>query len=91
MKPVLMGDVIALARVLRAAPEADRAPLIARVFDDARRAARFAQEARCTHPDLGNGSVMAASAGYAQVPEPWLADRAYCRCLRDIFDYLSEA
>ncbi|MEL6510881.1 MAG: hypothetical protein AAGK28_09870 [Pseudomonadota bacterium] len=90
MKPLLMGDVIALARAMRAAPEAQRAALIAQVFEDARTAADFARHMRKTHPRLGNGSVMAASAGYPQVPEPWLTDRDYCRCLRDIFDVLCD-
>lgn len=91
MKPVGMGDAIALARALRAAPEADWPALIARILAEAEAAADFAKAHRRTHPFFGNGSVMAACAGHPQVPEPWLSDRVYCRCLGAVFRHLAQA
>lgn len=90
MKPVLMSDVTALARALRAAPESSRASLISTVFKQAQDAATFVQTHGRTHPKFGNGTIMAASATHPQVPEPWLTDRVYCRCLMQILAYLSE-
>ena len=90
MTPIVMSDVIALARALRAAPMVQRKALIATIFSEACRGKAFAKEHGKTHPAHGNGSVMAASAGHPQVAEPWLNDREYCLCLRDIFEVLAE-
>lgn len=89
MKPVLMSDAIALARVLRAAPEERREKLIREIFTYAEEAFAFSQRHGRTHPIYGNGSAMAASATFPQVAEPTLEDRMFCRCLMQIFDYLS--
>lgn len=90
MKPVLIGDAIALARVLYLVDEPERVALIQQIFSEAAEAADFAQHRQRTHPRFGNGSVMAACANHAQVSEPTLENKRFCACLRVVFAALAD-
>lgn len=81
MRRVLMGDVIAAARVLKGVARGRR-PAVLR---DLLRAADAAERHRSTtgraHPALGNGSLMGAAHRHAPGPEPFLDDIAYLEAL----------
>ena len=81
MRRVLMGDVIAAARVLRVVTRGGRPAVLRGLM----RAADAAEDHRRTtgraHPVLGNGSLMGAAHRYAPAPEPCLDDIAYLEAL----------
>ena len=81
MRPVLHGDLIAVARVLRAVPETERAGLCRIVLAQARWADAYRVAMGRAHPDWGDGSLMAAAAGHVQAREPFLSDPEYLHCL----------
>lgn len=81
MRPALLGDVVAAARVLRAAEATERPTLLARLVAEASCAARHVRTTGRNHPHYGDGSLMGAALRHARVPEPSLEDPDYCRCL----------
>lgn len=88
MRPVLHGDVVAAARALCRVAPAVRAALAARLIGDAHVADRWRKRTGRSHPTLGNGSLMAAAAGWPQAPEPFLDDTDYLDCLRIVIEEL---
>ena len=84
MRPVLMGDVVAAARVLMAVPPAARARLMAAMLAEA----EAAEACGRAHPDWGNGSLMAVAMARARVAEPALSDPAYRDCLVAVLEAL---
>lgn len=81
MRPVMMGDVIAAARVLCAARVGDRAALMRRLLRAASLADRHRRRTGRAHPAFGNGSLMAVARRRSSPAEPPLHDPAYLDCL----------
>ena len=81
MRAVLHGDLVALARVLLAAPAQARAGLCRSVIAEARVAAAVVRRLRRPHPRWGDGSVMAACAAHPARREPFASDAEYLDCL----------
>ena len=77
MRPVLMGDVIALARALCLLPGDQRAGLAATLFYRAQVADKVMKRLRCPHPLWGNGSLMAVTSPLPKAPEAFLSDHAF--------------
>lgn len=69
MLPLIHGDVVALARALIRAPEAEWAAMVARAFARARIAGRYRRVEGRPHPRWGDGSVEAAVSGWPKGPE----------------------
>jgi hypothetical protein len=87
MRPVLDGDLIALASVVMAWPLADRSARLAEAIAQVEAAdAHRAREGRA-HPEWGNGSLMSWALGHparrrgAGHPEYLCALAAVCRAL----------
>lgn len=81
MRKVLMGDVIAAARVLRGVPRGRRPAVLRGLLQAARRAEGHRKATGRAHPALGNGSLMAAAHRLKPDPEPFLDDIAYLEAL----------
>ncbi|MBI1217485.1 MAG: hypothetical protein GC186_02965 [Rhodobacteraceae bacterium] len=81
MRQVLMGDVIAAARVLLADDPPHRPVLLGRMIHQAEQADHYRKRLGRNHPDWGNGSLMAAAGVWPQAPEPFLSDPDYLDCL----------
>jgi hypothetical protein len=89
MRTVLMGDVIAAARVLLACAPVARQDLLARMIDLAEQADRYRKRSGRSHPEGGNGSLMAAASLWPQAPEPFLTDDDYLDCLQMVLGRLA--
>jgi hypothetical protein len=83
VRPPNLGDAVAAARVLRAVQRADRPALLRRLMAEARQADRHRQRTGFSHPDHGDGSLMAAALRHRVAREPGLDDEDYCRCLAE--------
>lgn len=83
MRPVLIGDVLAVARVLARAPTARQGWRLCRILREASRADGFHRARGRVHPLWGDGSVMAAALRRERVfvPSPGLDDPAYLDAL----------
>lgn len=90
MRPVMHGDVVAAARVLRALPEAGRAGAMARMLAEAAAGDRYRKRFGRAHLCFGNGSLMSAAARFAKVAEPGLGDAEYLDCLARVILSLLE-
>lgn len=88
MRPVLHGDVVAVARVLLWAPEVGRHALMRQLLEQASVADLFRKRLGRGHPVWGNGSLMAAAMSRPMMREPFLDDPDYCRCLVVVFEAL---
>ncbi|KIC29613.1 DUF7742 family protein [Leisingera sp. ANG-M6] len=82
IRPVLPGDVSAVARALLAVPESARLALCRRIFGGAAEAAAHCCLLGRLHPLWGDGSLSAAARRYALADEPFLDDPAYLDCTR---------
>ncbi len=88
MRPVLIGDLIACARVLLAQPEAQWTEIIARMIRQAKQAETYRIRYRRAHVKWGDGSLMSLAATCPMVREPFLDDTRYLRALRCIIEGL---
>jgi len=92
MRPVLIGDVIAAARVLLAQSDAQWPDCVDRLIWRAHVADRYRRRLGKPHTNWGNGSLMAAAAREPQIAdEPFLADLRYLRALACVLDRLIAA
>lgn len=82
IRPVLPGDVSAVARALLAVPDRERLRLCRRIFGGAAEAAAYAGLFCRLHPRWGDGSLSAAARRYALADEVFLDDPDYLRCNR---------
>ncbi|MEW2913328.1 hypothetical protein [Leisingera sp. JC11] len=82
IRPVLPGDVSAVARALLAVPEGDRLRLCRRIFGGAAEAAAHCGLYGHLHPHWGDGSLSAAARRHGLAEEPFLDDPAYLSCTR---------
>lgn len=80
MRPVLHGDVSSAARVLLAAPPAQRGDLCRRLLAEAEAADAHVRRSGRVHPRWGNGSLMSAARKRALANEPTFDDVDYCAC-----------
>jgi hypothetical protein len=81
MRAPLLGDVVAVARALRAVDQEYRRELLDLLFEEASAAERHGRETGMIHPRFGDGSLMAAALTRSCVREPGLDDGEYCQCL----------
>lgn len=58
MRPILAGDIFALANRLSQLPLADRYPTCARLLEETEWADKFRKKRGALHPQWGNGSLM---------------------------------
>ena len=92
MRPVLIGDVLALARVLFVLGEEEWAVCADRLLWQAHVADRYRKRLGKPHPAWGNGSLMAVTGAEPKADaEPFLSDLRWLRALSCVLDRLSVA
>lgn len=91
MRPVLPGDVPAVARALLMVPGPERLALCRRIFGGAAEAAVHCRLVGRLHPRWGDGSLSAAARRYALADEPFLDDPHYLDCTRLVLRELAAA
>jgi len=88
MRPVLHGDVVAVARVLYGQPLVERALVLKRLIRTADWADGFRRATGRMHPVWGDGSLMTVALAAKPPPEPRLDDVDYCGCMAMVFEAL---
>ena len=78
MRPVMQGDVVAVARHLLSVPEPFRAFVLRRLMFRADAADLFQRKSGRRHLLWGDGTLEAVAARSALVQEPFLDDPEYC-------------
>jgi len=92
MRPVLIGDVLAAARVLFVLGEEDWIVCIDRLIWQAQVADRYRRRLGKPHPAWGNGSLMAVTGTVPKADaEPFLSDPRWLRALCCVLDRLCVA
>lgn len=92
MRPVLIGDVIAVARVLVVLPEEQWSGCVDLLLWRAKVADRYRQRLGKPHPTWGNGSLMATTGAEPKaLTEPFLSDLRWVRALSCVLDRLKAA
>ncbi len=86
MRTVMLGDVVALACVLRAMPKCDHASLLASFLDRAHSAHKVHKRLGRPHCDWGNGSLLSLAERQPQHPAPFCGDVAFMDALRAVID-----
>lgn len=81
MRAVLIGDLLAAARVLALTPEPLRRRRMRRLVAAARWADRHRRRSGRPHPRFGTGSLMAAAAAWPCAPDPVVCDGDWLACL----------
>jgi hypothetical protein len=84
MRQVLIGDVVAAARLLCELPRSDWVEAITNVLNRAHIAHKVMKRTGMQHRAWGNGSMLAAVDRPAQ-PEPFLSDPKYLAALHHVF------
>lgn len=92
MRPVLIGDILCLARVLHRARPPDRPALCQRLILQAEAADKFRKRFRRVHPMWGNGSLMgrATQADAQALRHISLSDPDFCEALGVALQKLGE-
>lgn len=90
MRPVLHSDVIAVARVVLAAPAALRESTCAKLLQQAEWADRFTRRLGKPHPFWGNGTLLGAAQGHPKAAEPTFDNPAYCSAFEMVLAQLAE-
>lgn len=78
---MILGDILAAARTLLAAPDPAWAELLRQTIKRAEAADRHRLATRAPHPEWGNGSLLDALHGSPRRPEPPLSDHRYIDAL----------
>ena len=81
MRPVMHGDLTALARHLLTLAAPDRPKACAQLMAQADAADRYRKRMRRAHPLWGNGTLMARALALPHLPEPRLQNPDYASCL----------
>ena len=89
MRPVMHGDLTALARHLLILPPPRRPAACARLMAQADAADRYRKRFGRAHPAWGNGTLMARALATAPPPEPRLQDPDYAACLALVLTQLA--
>lgn len=90
IRPVLPGDVSAVARALLLVPDGERLRLCRRIFGGAAEAAVHGRILGRLHLRWGDGSLSAAARRFTLAEEPFLDDPAYLDCTRLVLRELAE-
>ncbi|MGL4312264.1 MAG: hypothetical protein ACRCSU_17415 [Paracoccaceae bacterium] len=90
IRPPGIGDLVAVARAILAAPEAEKEALPIRIFAQAADAMCWHIASGGPHPAWGTGSLMSAAMRLPLVAEPTLSDRHYRRALVAVLRALDE-
>ena len=88
-RPVLPGDISAVARALLAEPMDRRGALCRRIFAGAALAMEHMTDSRRVHPVWGDGSLSAAARCFALADEPPLDDPDYLACTLAVLQALN--
>ena len=89
MRPVMHGDLTALARHLLILPPPRRPAACARLMAQADAADRYRKRFGRAHPVWGNGTLMARALATLPPPEPGLQDADYAGCLVLVLTHLA--
>lgn len=91
MRPVLIGDILCLARVILAAPQGQQRQLCADLLYQADCADKFRKRHGRAHPQWGDGSVMARATQYSEtaLTHVSLREAAFCRALETVLHELA--
>ena len=90
MRPVLLQDVLAVARVLAVVPEEGRRALCSLCFEHAETAERYRLREGRDHPRFGSGTLTCAVQDMEADRAKNLHDPVYVDCLRLVLRELSE-
>lgn len=88
MRPVLLSDVTAAARVLLGVAAARRIACCERMIREADHADRYVRRSGRLHPDWGNGTLLAAARTRPLQAEPGFDDLVYCECFEIVLHAL---
>jgi len=88
MRPVLYGDVSAVARMIYLLPDVDRGERVARIIECAEVAERHRLKTGRAHPLYGTGSLAAAAQRMARVSRRDFEDDRYCECWIEVLQAL---
>ena len=88
MRPILHGDVVAVARAILPLASHERSRKIQDILYTTARANAFRLSTGRAHPLWGDGSLMTAALAENLPPEPSLDNREYCGCLAQVFEAL---
>lgn len=83
MRPILIGDIIAVARSVLDLPRREWANRIIVMLDQAHIADKVTKRTGRPHPVWGNGSLLSASKPKPDRPEPFARDVHYLEALRE--------
>lgn len=81
MRPVLLQDLLMVARAVRYVPPDGRVALCRQIFVAADLADQHRRERSRPHPKFGNGTLTAAARAWPRAPGERLQTRAFCECL----------
>lgn len=81
MTTPMLGDVVAVARVLHASPEEKRAELLDNMLVEAGRSADL----------FGDRSLLSIALRHGRINEPALSDSDYCRCLIWVLEAVADS
>lgn len=85
MRPVLYGDISAVARALLCHPARGRVSLFDRMIVEAEAADKYRKRYGRAHVNWGNGSLMAVANTRPQADEPYLDCPEYCCVMALVF------
>ncbi|GAA4224789.1 hypothetical protein GGQ68_001883 [Sagittula marina] len=88
MRPVLAGDVTAVARALLRVPQSVRPGLAHDIIAQAHAADRHRRRLGKCHAHWGDGTLMAAALAHPIAKEPNFGDPDYLHCHATIIDAL---
>ncbi|KAB7616069.1 hypothetical protein F9L33_04725 [Amylibacter sp. SFDW26] len=86
MRALLHVDVVTAARALLVVPDRERVALCDQLFDRAHAADKYRKRFGRYLRGYGSGSLASACWDRALMPEPFLSDKGYAKCMRLIFE-----
>lgn len=88
MRTILLGDIVAAARVVLALSPTQHVEVIDSMLSEADVAHRYFKRFSRSHPQWGNGSLMGRAALLPQAREPFATAPDYLVALRAVIDGL---
>lgn len=89
MRAVLLGDLLALVRVLKSVPAGDRLTLCRCIIRTAELADRYCRRLGHAHPDWGNGTLSGALPPGPVAPMGPVDDPETAACLTMVLEQLA--